>query len=92
MANESYANGAVSVGTTATKVCTVPAENDDVAVYCSAATVFGGPSVTATGATAGVTVPATTLVRLPSVGSVAHDLYAVVGSGTSTVAYLYPVV
>lgn len=92
MANQSYAQGSVSVGTTATKVCTVPNENDDVVVYCSAATVFGGPTVTATGATAGVTVPATTLTHLPSVGGTVHDLYAVVGSGTSTVAYLYPVV
>lgn len=92
MANQSYANGSVSVGTTATKVCTVPAENDDVLVYCSAATVFGGPSVTASGATAGVTVPATTLTQIPSVGGTVHDLYAIVASGTSTVAFLYPVV
>lgn len=92
MANQSYANGSVSVGTTATKVCTVPAENDDVLVYCSAATAFGGPSVTASGATAGVTVPATTLTRIPSVGGTVHDLYAIVSSGTSTVSFLYPVV
>lgn len=92
MANASYAQGAVSVGTTATKVCTVPAENDDILVYCSAATVFGGPSVTATGATAGVTVAATTLTRIPSVGGTVHDLYAIVASSTSTVAFLYPVV
>lgn len=92
MANQSYAQGSVSVTTTATKVCTVPAENDDVVVYCSAAAVFGGPTVTATGATAGVTVPATTLTRLPSVAGVVHDLYAIVASSTSTVAYMYPVV
>lgn len=92
MANQSYANGSVSVTTTATKVCTVAAESDDVVVYCSAATVFGGPSVTATGATAGVTVPATTYTRIPSIGGTAHDLYAIVASSTSTVAYLYPVV
>lgn len=92
MANESYAQGSVSVGTTATKVCTVPAENDDILVYCSAATVFGGPSVTATGATQGVTVPATTLTHIPSVGGVVHDLYAIVGTSTSTVSYLFPAV
>lgn len=90
MANQSYGNGAVTVTTTATKVCTIPAENDDVLVYCSAATIFGGPSVTATGATMGVTVPASTLVHIPSAGGVVHDLYAIVASSTSTVSYLYP--
>lgn len=90
MANQSYAQGAVSVTTTATKVCTVPAENDDVLVYCSADTFFGGPSVTATGATAGVKVSATTLTHIPSVGGTAHDLYAIVATSTSTVTFLYP--
>lgn len=83
----SYANGSVSVGTTATLVCTVPPENDDVMVSCSAATVFGGPSVTAT---TGVSVPAGAPVRLPSVGGLPHTLYAVVASGTSTVTFLFP--
>lgn len=92
MANQSYAQGAVSVTTTATKVCTVPAENSDVLVYCSAGAVFGGPSVTATGATAGVTVPATTLTRIPSIAGTVHDLYAIVATSTSTVTYLFPVV
>lgn len=86
-ANATYANGAVTVTTAATKVCTVPAENDDVLVYCSANTVFGGPGVTAT---TGVTVNATTLTHIPSVGGVVHDLYAIVGTSTSTVTYLYP--
>jgi hypothetical protein len=92
MANESYGNGSVTVTTTATKVCTVPAETDDVLVYCSANTIFGGPGVTATGATMGVTVPLNTLVHIPSAAGVVHDLYAIVGSSTSTVAFLYPVV
>jgi hypothetical protein len=91
MANASYANGSVSVTTTATKVCTVPAENDDVLVSCSAATVFGGPNVTAT---TGVSVPASTSTvgpfRIPSIGGTAHDLYAIVGTSTSTVTFLYP--
>lgn len=55
MANESYVNGSVSVGTTAT-----------------------------------VSVPAATLVHIPSVGGYVHDLYAIVGTGTSTVTYLFP--
>jgi hypothetical protein len=45
MANATYITGSVTVGTTPTKVCTVPMENDDVLVYCSANTVFGGPGV-----------------------------------------------
>lgn len=90
MTNQSYVQGSVTVGTTATLVCTVAPENDDVLVSCSAATVFGGPTVTATGATAGPSIPATTPTHIPSVGSGVHDLYAIVASGTSTVAYLYP--
>lgn len=90
MANESYAQGSVSVGTAATKVCTVPAENDDVLIQTgTTAVVFGGPSVTTTGATQGISVPATTIQRFPSVGGTAHDLYAVAASAT-TVVYLYP--
>jgi len=87
MANESYVNGSVTVGTTPTLVCTVSAENDDVLVSCSAATVFGGPNVTAT---TGVSVPAGTLVHIPSVGGYVHDLYAIVGASTSTVTFLFP--
>lgn len=87
MANASYITGSVSVGTTATKVCTVPTENDDVLVYCSAVAVFGGPGVTAT---TGVTVPATTLTHIPSTGAYPHDLYAIVATTTSTVTFMYP--
>jgi hypothetical protein len=80
------------VGTTAAKILTVPAENDDVMVQTgSVAVTFGGPGVTAAGATGGITVPATTITRLPSVGGVVHDLYAVAASATS-VFYLYPAV
>jgi hypothetical protein len=91
MANASYAQGAVSVGTTATKVCTVPAENDDILVYCAAAgVVFGGPTVTATGANMGVTAPATTLTHIPSVGGTVHDLYAIVATTATVVNFFYP--
>ena len=87
MANATYFTGSVTVGTTPTKVCTVPMENDDVVVYCSVATVFGGPGVTAT---TGVTVPPTTFAHIPSTGAYPHDLYAIVSTGTSTVAFMYP--
>lgn len=92
MANQSYANGSASVGTTAAKILTVPAENDDVVIQTgSVAVTVGGPGVTATGATGGITIPVTTIMRLPSVGGVVHDLYAVAASATS-VFYLYPAV
>lgn len=92
MANESYANGSASVTTTAAKILTVPAENDDIVIQTgSVAVTFGGPGVTATGTTGGITVAASTIIRLPSVGGVVHDLYAVAASATS-VFYLFPVV
>lgn len=91
--NQSYVTGQVTVTTTPTLVCTVPTENDDVMVYSSTATtLFGGPGVTATGATAGLPVPATTLVHIPSVGGTVHDLYAVTSTSTSVVTYLFPAV
>jgi hypothetical protein len=90
MANQSYANGSATVGTTAAKILTIPAENDDIMVQTgSVAVTFGGPGVTATGATAGITVPVSTITRLPSSAGVVHDLYAVAASATS-VFYLYP--
>lgn len=87
MANASYITGSVTVGTAPTLVCTVSAENDDILVYCSVPTVFGGPGVTAT---TGVTAPATTLTHIPSTGAYVHDLWAIVGSSTSTVTFMYP--
>jgi hypothetical protein len=87
MPNQSYINGSVTVTTSPTLVCTVAAENDDVLVSCSAATVFGGPGVTAT---TGVSISANTPTHIPSTGGYVHDLYAIVSSSTSTVTYLYP--
>lgn len=85
MANQPYVSGQVSVGTTATLVAS-PGNLGGITVSCSAATVFGGAGVTTT---TGLSVPATTITTLPTEGP-AHDLYAVVASGTSTVSFLYP--
>ena len=87
MANESYVSGSVTVTTSPTLVCTVSQENDDVLVSCSAATVFGGPNVTAT---TGVSIGAGVVTHIPSVGGYVHDLYAITATSTSTVTYLFP--
>ena len=84
-----YVNGSAAVGTTAALIFTVPAENDDFVIQTgSVAVTFGGPGVTATGATGGITVLPSTIMRFPSSGN-AHDVYAVAASATS-VFYLYP--
>jgi hypothetical protein len=87
MANATYVSGSVAVTTAASKILTVPAENDGVTVQTgSVAVVFGGPGVTAT---TGISVNASTIATFPSVGGVVHDLYAVAASATS-ITYLYP--
>jgi hypothetical protein len=88
MANETYVHGSVTVGTTATKVCTVPAENDDILVYSTSAVTYGGPGVTTT---TGVIGPTSAAFRIPSVGGVVHDLYAV-AAASATVTFMYPAV
>lgn len=93
MANQTYKNGAASVGTTATLLLTVNTENDGVLVQNTGSVVvyFGGPGVTAnTAATGGVSLAANGTMTIPSVGGYAHDLYAVVASGTATVSWLQP--
>jgi len=83
-----YVQGTVTVGTTATKICSVDAGTGGVAIYASAAVVIGGAGVTATGATAGPTVPATTFVVVPT-SKGPTDLYGIVASSTSTVSFAY---
>lgn len=86
-----YANGLVSVGATATLVCTVPANPTGVLVSSSAACFLGGSTVTATGATGGVPLAANTPTLVPTLGDAQCKLYAVTTSGTANVTYLYPV-
>jgi len=84
-----YINGAVSVTSAATFVCTVGAESDGVLVanIGSTAVVLGGSGVTAT---TGIPLAASASVLVPSVGGVTHDLYAITASSTSTVTFLFP--
>lgn len=89
-----FQQGTVSVGTTATVICTVGStpENDGVLVQNngSAAVFLGGPSVTATGATAGLQVAAGDTVRVPTTGADTLVLYGIVASSTAPVSYLFP--
>lgn len=84
-----FQSGQVSVGTTATLVCTpgtLP-DNSGVLVNASAAAFIGGPGVTAT---TGFPLLANTPTRVPTTGAASESLYAVTNSGTATVSYIFP--
>jgi hypothetical protein len=89
-----FNQGLVSVGTTATLICTVGSapENDGGLVQNNGSTpVFlGGSTVTASGATAGVQVAAGATVTVPTTGAERLSLYGILGSGTANVSYLFP--
>lgn len=84
-----FKNGQVSVGTTATLVCTVGSvpENDGVLINSSAAAFIGGSGVTTS---TGFPVAANTPVLVPTTGAEPLALYAVVSSSTATVSYIFP--
>lgn len=91
MANAAYVQGTVSVGTSATRICSsgvsggvLVQNNGSVAVF------LGGATVTATGATAGISLAAGAVVVVPAQGEVPRDLYGVVASSTANVAFLLP--
>ena len=88
MQGETYVQGTVTVTTTPTLICSPNAGAGGVALYASAAVVVGGSTVTATGANAGPTIPATTLVVFPTSAG-PTSLYGVVASGSATVSYAY---
>jgi hypothetical protein len=81
--------GQVSVGITATLVCTVGSVPDaDGALISSSAAVFiGGSGVTTT---TGFPVAANTPVLFPTTGVEPVAVYAIVSSGTATVSYAFP--
>lgn len=85
---DTYVQGTVTVGTTPTLICEPDAGTGGVALYASADVVLGGSDVTATGATAGPTVKATTFVVFPTSAG-PTKLYGVVATGTATVSYSY---
>jgi hypothetical protein len=84
-----FQSGQVTVGTTATLVCTPSTlpDNSGVLVNASAAAFVGGPGVTAT---TGFPLPANTPTRIPTTGAASEALYAVVSSGTATVSFIFP--
>lgn len=49
-----------------------------------------GPTVTATGATAEFPLAQSASLTLASTGGQPHDLYAIVASGTGSLAYIFP--
>jgi hypothetical protein len=51
---------------------------------------LGGPSVTATGATAGYPLAASATLSLGSTGGAPHDLWGITASSSSNVAYIFP--
>lgn len=82
-------SGQVSVGTTATLVCSVGSvpDSDGVLINSSAAAFIGGSAVT-TGT--GFPVAANTPTLVPTTGAEPVSVYAIVSSGTATVSYCYP--
>ena len=88
MAN--YRHGTVTVGTTATLLVSSSFPGGVLIQNNGTAPIFlGGPNVTAnTAATGGIQVAAGATVTVPSVGGITADLYAVIATGTATVAWL----
>ena len=91
MANPPYLHGTVTVTASATLICSPLSSPVGVLVQNNGAnTVYlGGPTVTGSGTTQGVSVAAGASVTVPTAGDAVHDLYAISPSG-STVAYLFP--
>lgn len=82
------------VGTTATLIATVGAEPENGGLLIqnngSAAVFVGGPSVTTSGAPAGVQIAANGTLTIPTTGAEPLSLYGIVASGTCSVSYIYP--
>lgn len=93
MANPTYNAGTAAVTTTAAVACTLSAATTDGAMLqnVGSTTIYlGGFTVTATGATAGFPRAENASLTLASTGGQPHDLYAVVASGTGSLAYIFP--
>lgn len=89
MANAPYLQGTVTVSSTATLLATTKGSGGIYVQNGATAIVLGGSNVTATGATAGISLAASAAALLPTSGAL-HDLYAITASGTSNVAFLHP--
>jgi hypothetical protein len=79
-------SGTVTVGTTPTLICTSDFLTGVVIQNSGDATVFlGGSTVAASGTAAGVSLAAGSTLAIPAL---IEGLFAVVASGTGTVAFL----
>lgn len=86
-----YANGTVSVGTTATLICAPSGCNQVLISNSAGGTVYlGGSTVTATGATQGYPLAASTTALIPVIAGAQCQLYGITTTGTSNISYLYP--
>jgi hypothetical protein len=89
-------SGTVTIGTSPTPICTLASEGDGAVIQNSGSTpVFvGGSAVAASGANAGISVAPGATLTVPGVhgGGAAFDpqLYGVVATGTTTVAFIAP--
>jgi hypothetical protein len=89
-----YKHGLVSVGTTATLIADIGAAPETGGIIVqnngSAAVFLGGPSVTTSGATAGVQIAAGSSLTVPTTGAEPLALYGIVATGTQNVSFIYP--
>jgi hypothetical protein len=89
-----YKNGLVSVGTTATLIASVGAAPETGGLLVqnngSAAVFLGGPTVTTSGATAGVQLAAGASLTIPTTGAEPLSLYGIVATATQNVSYIFP--
>jgi hypothetical protein len=93
LTNATFSAGTASVGTTAAVIVTLPAAGYNargcLIKNAGTQTVYvGGPSVTATGATAGYPLSPLEELQL-GLSNAPHDLYGIVPSGTGAVAYFF---
>jgi hypothetical protein len=86
-----FVNGLVSVGTTATLICTVGADSDGVLIQNNGTVpVFiGASTVTTSGATSGVQVAANATATVPTTAADPLALYGIVTTGTANVTFLF---
>lgn len=90
-----YKQGQVSVGTSATAICTTVATsgNDGVLIQNlgTVAVFIGGANVATSGTNAGISVAANAIVTVPSTGaSVSSTLYGIAGTAGQNVSFLFP--
>jgi len=90
MANATYLQGTTTVGTTATLIASPDCGTGGIYLTnTGSATVYlGGASVTTSGATAGPSLAAGASLIFPT-SKGPSDLYGIVATGTTTVAWAY---